>query len=181
MDRIEQFRIFSRIVECSSFTRAAETLGLPRSSVSAAVMELESRIGTRLLHRTTRKVTPTDDGVAFYERCLSIVADVEEAETLFRQTTPLLSGRLRMDVPARIGRLIIAPALPEFLERYPQIELELGVSDRKIDLLGDGVDCALRVGELKDSGSIAYPIGELPMINVASPSYIADSRSPEEA
>ena len=86
-----------------------------------------------------------------YDRCLYLIADVDEAETLFRQTKPLLSGRLRVDVPGRIGRLIVAPSLPEFLQLYPQIDIELGVSDRNIDLLGDGVDCALRVGELKDT------------------------------
>ena len=146
MDRIDLFRIFARVVECSSFTRAANTLGLPRSSVSAAVLELEGRIGTRLLHRTTRKVSTTQDGAAFYERCLRVVAEVEETEGLFRQTASTPSGKLKVDVPGRIGRLIIAPALPEFLDRYPQIDIDLGVTDRAINLAEDNVDCVLRVG-----------------------------------
>jgi len=104
VDRIDLFRVFARVVECSSFTRAADTLGLPRSTVSAAVLELEARVGARLLHRTTRKVSATQDGLAFYERCQRIVSDVEDTENIFRQTISRPSGRLRIDVPGRIGR-----------------------------------------------------------------------------
>ncbi len=171
MDRIDLFRIFVRVVKCSSFTRAADTLGMPRSSVSAAVQELEGRVGARLLHRTTRVVSPTHDGSAFYERCLRLIADVEEAENIFRQSaTP--SGRLRIDVPGRIGRLIIAPALPAFLDAYPEIDIDLGVTDRAVNLVEESVDCVLRVGPLADSGMIARSIGELRLINVASPAYL---------
>lgn len=178
MDRIDLFRIFVRVVECSSFTRAADMLGLPRSSVSAAVQELEGRVGARLLHRTTRVVSPTQDGSAFYERCLRLIADVEEAENVFRQTaTP--SGRLRIDVPGRIGRLVIAPALPEFLDAYPEIDIDLGVTDRAVNLVEDSVDCVLRVGPLADSGLIARSLGDLPLINVASPAYLERHGTPE--
>lgn len=172
MDRIDLFRIFSRVVECSSFTRAADTLGLPRSSVSAAVQDLESRLGARLLHRTTRRVSPTQDGAAFYERCRRLIEDVEETESLFRQTASRPSGKLRVDVPGRVGRLIVAPALPQFLDRYPEIDIDLGVGDRPVDLVEDSMDCVLRVGPLADSGLIARTIGELPLINVASPAYL---------
>lgn len=172
LDRIDLFRIFLRVVECASFTRAADTLGMPRSSVSAAVQDLEARIGVRLLHRTTRKVSPTQDGLAFYDRCQRVVLDVEDTENLFRQTDAHLSGRLRIDVPGRIGRLIIAPALPGFIDRYPQIHLVLGVTDRAVNLVEDSVDCVLRVGPLGDSGLIARTIGKLPLINVASPAYL---------
>jgi len=178
LDRIELFRIFARVVECSSFTRAADGLGVPRSSVSAAVLELEGRVGARLLHRTTRKVSPTQDGIAFYERCQRVVADVEDAENLFRQTAAQPSGRLRIDVPGRIGRLIIAPALPAFLDRYPQMDIDLGVTDRAVDLVEDSVDCVLRVGPLSDSALIARPIGRLPLVNVASPAYLARHGTP---
>lgn len=178
MDRIDLFRIFARVVECSSFTRAADTLGVPRSSVSAAVLELEGRLGARLLHRTTRSVSATQDGAAFYERCLSLIADMEEAENLFRNTaTP--SGTLRIDVPGRIGRLIIAPALPEFLDAYPEIDIHLGVTDRAVNLVEESVDCVLRVGPLTDSGLIARSLGELPLINVASPPYLERYGIPE--
>lgn len=148
-------------------------LGMPRSSVSAAVRDLEDRLGVRLLHRTTRKVAPTHDGAAFYERCLQLIADVEEAESLFRQSATRPRGRLRVDVPGRIGRLIIAPALPDFLDRYPEIDIDLGVTDRAVKLVEESVDLVLRVGPLGDSGLIARAIGDLPLINVASPAYLA--------
>lgn len=173
MDRIDLFRIYARVVECESFTQAAKALGLPRSSVSAAVAALEQRIGTRLLQRTTRRVSATQDGMAFYEHCARLVADVEETEALFRHSAASPAGRLRIDVPGRIGRLIIAPALPDFLARYPEIDIDLSVTDRAANLIEDGIDCVLRVGPLSDSGLIARSVGELPLINVASPGYLA--------
>lgn len=178
MDRIDLFRIYARVVECESFTQAAKALGLPRSSVSAAVAALEQRIGTRLLQRTTRRVSATPDGVAFYEHCARLVADVEETEALFRHSAASPAGRLRIDVPGRIGRLIIAPALPDFLVRYPEIDIDLSVTDRAANLIEDGIDCVLRVGPLSDSGLIARSVGELHLINVASPDYLATHGTP---
>ena len=178
MDRIELFRIFTRVVESASFTRAADTLGLPRSSVSAAVQTLETRLGTRLLHRTTRKVAPTQDGAAFYERCLRLIEDMDEAENLFRRSASDPTGRLRVDLPSRIGRLIVAPALPDFLARYPGIDIDLGMTDRAVHLIEESVDCALRVGPLEDSSLIARPFGTLRLINVASPDYLARYGTP---
>lgn len=172
MDRIDLFRTFARVVDCASFTRAADTLGIPRSSVSAAIQELEGRVGARLLHRTTRTVTPTQDGLALYARCLRLISDVEEAENLFRQGAVGPAGRLRVDVPGRIGRLIVAPALPDFLARYPEISIDLGVTDRAVNMTEESIDCVLRVGPLADSGLIARSIGNLPLINVASPAYL---------
>ncbi|MCJ9724756.1 LysR family transcriptional regulator [Agrobacterium sp. SHOUNA12C] len=180
MDRIDLFRTFTRVVECASFTRAADTLGLPRSSVSAAVIDLESRVGARLLHRTTRRVAPTQDGAAFYERCLRLIADVEETEGLFRQASVGPTGMLRIDVPGRIGRLVIAPALPEFLARHPKLDIELRTTDRAVNLVEESVDCVLRVGPLGDSSLIARKIGDLPLINVASPGYLSDHGTPEQ-
>ncbi len=179
MDRIDLFRIYTRVVECESFTQAAKALGLPRSSVSAAVAALEQRIGARLLYRTTRRVSATQDGAAFYEHCARLVADVEETEALFRHSAASPAGRLRVDVPGRIGRLIIAPALPDFLARYPEIDIELSVTDRAANLIEDGIDCVLRVGPLSDSGLIARSVGELPLINVASPGYLAAHGTPK--
>ncbi len=172
MDRIELYRVFARVVDCAGFTRAADQLKLPRSTVSEAVRTLEQRLGTRLLHRTTRQVTPTQDGLLFHARCQQLIADADEAEQLFRQSPQNLSGRLKVDVPGRIGRLIIAPALPGFLQAHPHIDVELGMTDRSIDLVEDGVDCALRVGPLQDSRLVARGIGQLPLINVASPAYV---------
>ncbi len=172
MDRIDLYTVFARVVECASFTRAADRLGMPRSSVSAAIQELEGRLGTRLLHRTTRKVSTTEDGAAFYARCVQLIHEIEDAENLFRQDMNAPAGRLKIDVPGRIGRLIVAPALPEFLARYPGIDVSLGVTDRTVDLIEDGLDCVLRVGPLEDSGLISRKVGELPLINVASPAYL---------
>lgn len=172
LDRIDLFRTFARVVDCASFTRAADTLGIPRSSVSAAIQELEGRVGARLLHRTTRSVTPTQDGLAFYERCLRLISDVEDTENLFRQNAVGPAGKLRVGVPGRIGRLIIAPALPDFLARYPEITIDLGITDRAVNMTEESVDCVLRVGPLADSGLIARQIGDLPLINAASPAYL---------
>lgn len=172
MDRIDLFRIFVRVVDCASFTRAADTLDIARSSVSAAVSELEARVGARLLHRTTRKVAPTLDGAAFYKRCQRLLVEIEETEGLFRQGGAVPAGTLRVDVPGRIGRLIVAPALPDFLARFPDLDINLGVTDRAVDLVEDSVDCVLRVGPLADSGLIARTLGVLPLVNVASPAYL---------
>ncbi|HWV79844.1 MAG TPA: LysR family transcriptional regulator [Hyphomicrobiaceae bacterium] len=172
MDRIDLFRIFVRVAECASFTQAAQTLGLPRSSVSTAVQDLETRMGARLLNRTTRRVSLTHDGTAFYDRCLRLLADIEETEGLFRKSSEHLGGRLRVDVPGRIGRLIIAPELPDFLSRFPAIKIELGVTDRAVNLVEDNVDCAIRVGALGDSTLIARRISDLKLINCASPAYL---------
>lgn len=172
MDRIDRLRIFARVVEAGSFTRAADALGLGRSSVSAAIAALEERVGARLLHRTTRKVAPTQDGAAFYERCRRLIADVEETEGLFRRGDEAVAGRLRVDLPGRIGRLVVAPALPALLARHPGLEIALGVTDRAVDLVEEAVDCVLRVGELEESSLIARPIGRLKLVNVASPAYL---------
>ncbi|MCL7715756.1 LysR family transcriptional regulator [Stenotrophomonas mori] len=180
MDRIEQFRIFVRVVDCAGFTRAADQLDLPRSTVSEAVRALEHWLGTRLLHRTTRRVTPTQDGLLFHARCQQLIADMDEAGQLFRQSPHTLSGRLRVDVPGRIGRLIVAPALPGFLAAHPGIDIELGMTDRTVDLVEDGVDCALRVGPLPDSRRAARGIGQLRLINVAGAGYLATHGLPTD-
>jgi DNA-binding transcriptional LysR family regulator len=178
MDRIDLYRTFMRVVDCASFTRAAEILDLPRSTVSAAIQELEARVGARLLHRTTRRVAPTHDGIAFYSRCQRIIEDVEDSESLFRHSAEGMSGRIRVDVPARIGRLIVAPALPDFLRSHPKLHVELGATDRSVRLVEENVDCALRVGELEDSSMIARHLGELRLINVASPAYLKRRGTP---
>lgn len=173
MDRLQHYRVFVRVVEAGSFTKAAVTLDIPRSTVSTVIASLEGRLGTRLFNRTTRKVSPTQDGLAFYERCLRLLADSEELDSMFRTGRIELTGKLHVELPGRIGRLIVAPALPAFLSRYPGIDIQLGVTDRAVDLVGENVDCALRVGELPDSGLIARSLGVLPLINVASPAYLA--------
>lgn len=177
LDRIELFKIFVRVVDSANFTRAADTLKLPRSSVSAAVQELETRVGARLLHRTTRKVAPTQEGAAFYERCLLVIAQVEETESLF-QASVQPRGLLRLDVPSRIGRLIVAPALPQFLQRYPELEVFLGMTDRAVNLIEEDVDCVVRVGHLSRPGLHTRNLGNLAIVNVASPAYLAKHGTP---
>jgi LysR family transcriptional regulator, regulator for bpeEF and oprC len=178
MDRLQHLEVFVRVAETGSFTRAAGDLNLPRSTVSMHIQTLEARIGARLLHRTTRRVNLTPDGEAYYERALRLLADFEEAEGLFRAADAPPRGRLRVDVPARIGRLVVAPALPDFFARHPEIELELGSTDRAIDLIQEGVDCVVRVGGLSDSRLVARPLGALVQINVASPTYLARHGTP---
>lgn len=179
LDRIRHLEVLAQVAETGSFTRAAEHLRLPRSTVSTVVQALEARVGTRLLSRTTRQVSLTPDGEVYLERALRLLADFEEAEGMFRSSATPPRGRLRVDVPSRIGRLVLAPALPDFVRRYPEIELELGSTDRAIDLISEGVDCALRVGTLPDSSLVAMPLGELELVNCASPAYIETYGMPQ--
>jgi DNA-binding transcriptional LysR family regulator len=180
MDRIEEMNVFLRVAEAGSFTRAAEDLRLPRASVSLAVQQLEARLGTRLLHRTTRRVQLTQDGQAMLERCRVLLADLDEVESLFQRDRAQIAGKLKVDVPSRMGRILIAPALPEFFRRYPNIELEFGMTDRLIDLVREGVDCAIRGAlTMDDSSLVSRRIAELPVINCASRSYIEQHGMPE--
>lgn len=178
MDRLGHYRVFVRVVEAGGFTKAAMTLDIPRSSVSTIIAALEARLGVRLLNRTTRSVSPTQDGLAFYERCLRLLADSEELDGMFGSGGAGPSGKLHVELPGRIGRLIVVPALPDFLARYPGIDLQLGVTDRAVDLVSENVDLALRVGSLPDSGLIARSLGTLALINAASPAYLAQHGVP---
>jgi DNA-binding transcriptional LysR family regulator len=144
MDRFTAMRAFVRIVERRSFTRASEDLGLPRATVTDAIKALEQRLGVRLLNRTTRLVAPTLEGEAFYGRCLRLIADMDDAESAFRDVPP--RGLLRIEVHGTLGRHLLFPHLPEFLQHYPDIELDVSEGDRYVDLLREGVDAAIRVG-----------------------------------
>ncbi|MDP9601349.1 transcriptional regulator, LysR family [Variovorax sp. YR750] len=178
MDRIDLLQVFVCVAETGSFTRAADRLGLPRASVSTAVQQLETRLGSRLLHRTTRRVGLTPDGEVMLERARALVADMEDMEQQFLPAHGQVSGRLKVDVPSRIARRLIAPALPEFFGRHPAIELELGSSDRAVDLVLEGVDCALRVGPMASSSLVARPLGHFTLINCASPAYLVRHGTP---
>jgi len=178
MDRIDLLQVFVRVAETGSFTRAADRLGLPRASVSTAVQQLETRLGSRLLHRTTRRVGLTPDGEVMLERARALVADMEDMEQQFLPARGQVSGRLKVDVPSRIARRLIAPALPDFFALHPAIELELGSSDRAVDLVLEGIDCALRVGPLANSSLVARPLGHFTLINCASPAYLEHHGTP---
>ena len=149
MDRFDAMRVFTRVVERRSFTLAADDLGLPRSTVTDAVKQLEARLGVRLLERTTRQVNPTLDGEAYHRRCLSLIADVEEAEAAFGRAKP--KGLLRVDVHGTLARHFVMPRLPDFLAEYPEIELYMSEGDRLVDLVREGIDCVLRVGDPREA------------------------------
>lgn len=172
MDLIAQLRVFIQVADSGGFSSAAAQLDLPRPTVSLAVQQLEARLGARLLHRTTRRVSLTSDGQALRERAGALVSDADEVEQLFRTQGAELSGHLRVDLPSRIARRLVAPALPAFLARHPHISIELGSSDRAIDLVREGVDCALRVGAVTTTSLVARPLGQLTMVNCASPAYL---------
>ncbi|MEZ2220200.1 LysR family transcriptional regulator [Rhizobium sp. RCC_161_2] len=170
MDRFDAMRVFSRVVERRSFTLAAEDTGLPRSTVTDAVKQLEARLGVRLLQRTTRHVSPTLDGEAYYQRCLRILSDIEDAEGAFAGAKP--KGLLRVDVHGTLARHFVLPNLPSFLETYPEIELYMSEGDRFVDLIREGIDCVLRVGTQQDSDMIARRVAMLEEITLAAPAYI---------
>ena len=170
MDRFDAMRVFSRVVERRSFTLAAEDTGLPRSTVTDAVKQLEARLGVRLLQRTTRHVSPTLDGEAYYQRCLRILSDIEDAEGAFAGAKP--KGLLRVDVHGTLARHFVLPNLPSFLETYPEIELYMTEGDRFVDLIREGIDCVLRVGTPQDSDMIARRVAMLEEITLAAPAYV---------
>ena len=176
MDRLDAMRVFSRVVERRSFSLAAEDLGLPRSTVTDAVKQLERRLGVRLLQRTTRHVSPTLDGDAYYQSCLAILADIENAEAAFSGVKP--KGLLRVDVHGTLARHFVLPRLPQFLKTYPDIELHISETDRYVDPVRDGLDCVLRVGVLQDSGMIARRIAMLDEVTLASLSYLQRNGTP---
>ncbi len=179
MNQLEIMQVFVRVAELSSFSRAADSLNLARASTSTAIQQLESLLGTRLLHRTTRRVQMTQDGQAFYERCKDMLDDMDELQTMFQQTPAALSGRLRVDMPNGIARNIILPRLPEFLEAHPKLDLELSSTDRRVDLVREGFDCVLRVGSLGDTNLIARKLGTLRIVNYASRAYLARHGTPQ--
>jgi DNA-binding transcriptional LysR family regulator len=170
MDRIDAMRLFTRVVEQRSFTQAAQDLNLPRSTVTDAIKQLETRLQVRLLQRTTRHVSPTLDGEAYYQRCLTILADIEDAEMAFAGAKP--RGLLRIDVHGTLARHFLMPELPDFLTQYPDIELFMSEGDRLVDPVREGIDCVVRVGKLKDSDMVARRLGELEEVTCAAPDYL---------
>ena len=179
MDKVYAMQLFTRVAELESFTRAAESLGLPKGSVSRQIQALENHLGTQLLHRTTRRVQLTQDGMVYYERAKDLLINLDELDGLFLHDPSTLSGRLRVDMPVAVAKNVVIPRLPAFVQQYPGIEIELSSSDRLVDVIREGFDCVVRVGTLKDSGLIARPLGRLSMINCASPDYLARFGYPE--
>ncbi|EPP5038940.1 LysR family transcriptional regulator [Enterobacter hormaechei] len=179
MDKIHAMQLFLRVAELESFSRAAETLSLPKGSVSRQIQALENALGTQLLHRTTRRVSLTQDGMVYYERAKDLLMNLDELDGMFLHDPSTISGRLRVDMPVAIVRNVVIPKLPAFLQQFPGIELELSSSDRLVDVIREGFDCVVRVGNLKDSGLIARPLGKLSVINCASTDYLTRFGYPE--
>jgi len=178
MDRFDAMHAFARVVEARSFTKAAETLHMSKTSVTQLVQQLEARLRVKLLNRTTRKVNVTADGAAYYERVVRLLADMDDAETSLSSASASPRGRLRVDVPSPLARMILVPALPAFHARYPDIQLDMGVSDRVVDLIGENVDCVVRGGELTDPSLKARRVGDLQLGVYAAPAYLELAGTP---
>ena len=174
---LDPLRMFVKVAELASFTRAAEHLGLSKARVSTAVRELEADIGSRLLQRSTRAVRLTPDGEVFLARARQLVTDAEELSEMF-QAPSTLRGRVRVDMPQSLARNVFIPRLPELLTSHPHIEVQLSTTDRLVDVVREGFDCVLRVGKLDESGLVARRLGELPMMNCASPGYLKKYGTP---
>jgi LysR family transcriptional regulator for bpeEF and oprC len=178
MDRFDTMRAFTRVVELQSFTKAALSLNIPKATLSAQVLALEKHLNIKLLHRTTRQVSVTTDGAVYYERVMRLLHDLEETESAVSQSRVAYKGRLRVDVSATLARQIILPALNDFFRRYPEIDLELGCTDRTVDLLQEGVDCAIRGGMPIDESLVARKLIETARITCASPTYLEQHGTP---
>lgn len=179
MNQLDAITAFVRVAELSSFTQAAISLGLPKSSVSAAVLQLETHLRVQLLYRTTRRVQLTHDGQAYLDRARDMLADLEDMNGMFLHAPAELTGTLRVDMPVAMARNHIIPNLPQFLERHPGLDIELSCTDRRVDVVAEGFDCVIRAGVMGDSGLMARHLGAMPMLNVASPSYIAKYGMPK--
>lgn len=172
MDRFDAMQAFARVVETGSFTKAAATLHMSKTTVTQLVQQLEARLRVRLLNRTTRKVNVTADGAAYYERVVRLLADIDDAETSLSSASMAPRGRLRVDVPSPLARMLLIPALPTFFTRFPEIQLTVGVSDRIVDIIGENIDCVVRGGEITDQSLVARHIGDLQLGMYATPGYV---------
>lgn len=179
MDRLQSMQTFVRVAELESFTKAAESLGLPKASISTHVQQLESLMGTRLLHRTTRKVQLTQDGMTYYERCKDLLSDMDQIESMFQKGPEYIAGRIRVDMPSGFAKNLLIPRMSEFVSKYPGVEIELSSTDRRVDVVREGFDCVLRVGNLVDSGLIAKKLGSLSITNCVSADYIKQFGKPK--
>jgi len=179
MQNLDALLIFARVAEMTSFTRAAESLGIQKGRVSMVIRKLERDVGVALLHRTTRSVQLTEDGRAFYSRARDLLAEVQELQSMFSGNGTRLRGRLRVDMPTELARSVVVPALPQLMAAHPELELELSSTDRRVDLVQEGFDCVVRLGPIVDDRLIARSLGKLRMMNAASPSYLAKYGIPQ--
>lgn len=178
MDRFDAMKAFVRVVEAGSFTRAAETLHMSRASLTQLIQQLEARLRVRLLNRTTRRLNVTADGAVYYERAVRLLSDLDDAETSLPGASTVPKGKLRVDVPSPFARMVLVPALPDFFARYPDIRLDVGASDRMVDLIGENVDCVVRGGEPTEQFLRARHVGDLALKMYAAPDYLAQAGTP---
>jgi LysR family transcriptional regulator for bpeEF and oprC len=178
MDQLQGMRVFTQVAELGSFARAADVMNMSRAMASSYVAQLEKHLGTRLLHRTTRKVTVSPEGAVYLERCRRILAELQAADDEMRHARARPQGKLRVDVPVAFGRYLLMPALPSFTKRYPEMALEVRFNDRFVDLLGEHIDVALRSGEVKSPDLIARRITSSRLVTCAAPSYFAEAGMP---
>jgi len=178
MDQLQAIRAFARVVEAGNFTRAADSLDMPNATLSKLVQELEAHLGVRLLQRTTRRVTVTPEGQDYYAKATRVLRDLEDIDSTFNIARSKPRGHLRIDVGGSTARDVLVPLLPDFLARYPDIRIDLGVSDRSVDLIGDNVDCVIRGGALDASSLVARGIGQATMVTCASPEYLRHNGIP---
>lgn len=172
MNNFADIVAYVRVVEAHSFVAAAQTLGMSPSAISKAVSRLEERLGARLLNRTTRSLSLTDVGTNFYEQCREALGQLDHAENEVTESRGVPRGRLRVDVPVSLGRRIIVPALPRFIAQYPELSVQMSMNDRIVDLVQEGIDVGMRVGNLSDSSLIARRIAQLRGVTCASPEFI---------
>ncbi|WOD08444.1 LysR family transcriptional regulator [Marinomonas sp. GJ51-6] len=170
MDRFHEMQVFVRIAQCGSFTQAAEDLQIPKATVSNLMKRLEERLDVRLLERTTRQVRMTLDGELYYYRCLAILMDLDEADSMLQNKKP--RGVLRVNLQGTLAKYFVMPNIQSFMTQYPDIQLNIGEDDRLIDLVKEGIDCVLRAGHLQDSSLIAKPVANMEQVTVASPEYL---------
>src|ERR1700754_206830 len=179
MDRLDALQLFTRIVEVQSFSRAADMLDIPRATATYAIKELEARLGTRLLERTTRQVRATLDGQAFYERCVQVLSELDDAEASLRHVASNPRGVLRVDMHGTHATRIVLVRIDEFRSRYPNVELVVSSGDRLVDLVREGVDCVIRAGNPRDSSLVARRLASMPQVICASPDYLTRHGTPQ--
>ena len=179
MNELDTIQVFLKVAELESFSGAARQLGLPNATVSAAVRQLEQRLGTRLLQRTTRRVQMTQEGEAFHARSRDVLNEVEALRGMFRGGADVLTGRLRVDMSVMMATRLVLPRLGEFMAKHPQLTIDLGTADRRVDLIREGYDCVLRAGPLLDSSLVARPLGSYRQVNCASPAYLERYGTPQ--
>ena len=178
-DQLLAMRAFARVVEAGTFTRASNSLEMPKATLTKLIQTLEAHLRTRLLNRTTRRVTVTPDGAAYYERVIQLLADLDELDGSMALSQKSPKGRLRIDISGSLATLVVIPALPDFHARYPDIQIDIGVTDRPVNLIAENVDCVVRGGEINDQSLIARRIAELSFMTCAAPSYLRRHGEPQ--